>query len=140
MHLPAPFSMKHMEFPSRGCLSCLPKSVLQISLARCANCRLAGTAAVWSFGSYGKPHSWGCPGMLESLPACLALSWTMSWQLANGKKQSLPFPMLPPAVLEKRRHSAASYHDRACPCRTLPKTILRIGFIKFDLLRNRMSC
>ena len=139
MCLPAPFSMKHMEFPSRGHLSCLPKSVLKISLAHRANCRLAGLAAAWHFRSYGKPYSQGCPGVPESLPARQSAGLRVgSRQMAKSRASpspccSSPFPRSTGIALRFN-------HSRACPRRTLPKTILKTRFIKFDLFRNRMSC
>lgn len=73
--------------------------------------------------------------------ACLHGS-QLDCERAVGKRQksraypslccSLPFPRSAGIALPFNR-------SRACPRRTLPKTILKIRFIKFDLLRNRMS-
>lgn len=135
--MPAPFSKKHMEFPSRGCLSCLPKSVLKISLARCANCRLAGMAAAWCCGSYGKPYSWGCPGVLESLPARQSAG-PRAGSRQMAKSRAYPSPCCSTLFPRGAGVALRFNRSRACPCGTLPKTILKTRFIKFDLLRNRM--
>lgn len=117
--------------PAKVCPQDQPCPLCQLQACR-HGCRVV-LQIIWKTIFPGMP--W-CAGE----PACTAVSWTVSVQQANGKSRDIP-PLCcsspPPRSAGTALHFSCS---RAYLCRTLPKTILKIRIIKFDLLRNRMSC